>query len=273
MTFPFETFIIVTKGDVFLFKGSNYVYYFMYLVGFAIMMILNIKKYRFYKMTKRRAVGLTLLTYVSGVTGAVIMGKIYTSLMLKAGVTDSSNVAIFGAVIFCPAFILAYLIISQKLFGAKKSSFRNDMDILTPGIFIILTCAKFGCFLNGCCRGIECSFGISYQNSDAVYFPVQIFEVLTMIIILLAARYYTFNSGRFIKGTAYPVTAMMYSACRFGWEFMRDYPSDKVRHMIAGLTFWQFCCVIVFISSLVIFFVMKNIKEQPQEKNKKNKSR
>ncbi|MCQ2462596.1 MAG: prolipoprotein diacylglyceryl transferase, partial [Clostridia bacterium] len=208
-----------------------------------------------------------LLTYIYGVSGALIIGKIFTDYMCSHGVYESTKVAIFGAVIFCPVFLLATVFIAEKLFGAKKSSWRDDMDLIAPGVFIILTCAKFGCFINGCCKGIECSFGITYIGSDVKNFPIQIFEVCTMSLILIIAYFYTFRSGRFIRGTAYPFTAAVYSVSRFCWEYLRYYPDEEARHIIMGLTFWQFCCVLVFVSSVICFIVLKNYKEKaPQKK-------
>lgn len=249
-----------------MFKGSNYVYYGMYLVGFAIMMIINVINHEKYNMKKSRAVVYTLLTYVFGVSGAILISKIYTALNYKHGIFASATVSIFGAVIFCPIFLLATVIIAEKLFGAKKSSWRDDLDLIAPGVFIILTCAKFGCFINGCCRGIECSFGITYPGSPEKNFPIQIFEVCTMTIILLIAYYYTFKSGKFIRGTAYPFTAMLYSVSRFGWEFLREYPADELRSIFLGMTFWQFCCILVFVVSLISFILLKNYKEKTPEK-------
>ena len=114
-----------------MFSGSEYLYYVMYLVGFAIMMILNIKDRARYKIEKRKAVIYTLITYVYGVVGAMIMGSIYTAAAKHLGSNEVSRVAIFGAVIFTPIFlVLTFLLM--------RSDWRRNLDFLTPGIFIIL---------------------------------------------------------------------------------------------------------------------------------------
>lgn len=256
-----------------MFKGSNYAYYGMYLVGFAIMMAVNVINHEKYRIKKSKAVLYTLITYAFGVGGAMIMGSAYTRVMKNAGIKANSNVAIFGAVVFCPVFMLCLLFVAEKLFGAKKSCWRDVMDLLAPGIFIILTCAKFGCFMDGCCFGREWSWGIYKASIEATVFPVQIFEVGTMILVLLAGYFYTFRSGKFIRGTAYPFTAAVYSVTRFCWEFMRYYPSEEARHIMFGLTFWQFCCVIVFAVSVISIVLLKNVKEKPKQKKIVHKAR
>ncbi len=232
-----------------MFKGSEYAYYAMYLVGFIIMMLINLKSHERYEIEKKKAVTLTLITYVAGVTGALLMGKIYTAVMALVG-EGGSRVAIYGALIFTPVFMIGTAL-------ALKQPWRKVMDMLAPGIFIILTCAKFGCFMDGCCHGIECSFGVYNPRVEAVVFPSQIFEVVTMLLVVAFCFYYAFKSKKFISGAVYPVTAIFYSITRFCWEFLRYYPSEEARHIVFGLTFWQFCCLLTIVLSIVWIILLK----------------
>lgn len=235
-----------------MFEGSKYAYYGMYLVGFAIMMIVNTKTYKKYELTKKTAVGFTLITYVAGVTGAVIMGSIYTAVMaaLDGG---STTVAIFGAVVFTPIFMTAVSLIANM-------PWRKIMDLLAPGIFIILACAKFGCFLEGCCPGRECSFGVYNKSVGAVVFPSQLFESVTMCFVVLFCFWYAFKNKKCRSGSVYPVTAAVYSVTRFCWEFMRYYKNDEIRHIMFGLTFWQFWCIVTIILSCIWLLLLRSEK-------------
>lgn len=230
-----------------MFPGSGFCYKLMYAIGFALMMVYSVKCSGRYRVPKKTAVVLTLLTYVFGVTGALAMGRIYTAISEKVTGEGSSKVAIFGAVIFCPLLLLAVFGL-QALFFKKECSFRKQMDLLTPGIFMILTCAKFGCFLEGCCYGVACDFGVYNPQAGMKVFPVQIFETACMIAVLLLARVIEKRKG-FVSGMKYPVTAMMYCAIRFGWEYLRYYGDDRMRRLVWGMTFWQACCIAVFLAS------------------------
>lgn len=236
-----------------MFKGSEYVYYLMYLVGFAIMMILNIKDCGRYKIEKKNAVIYTLYTYVAGVVGAMIMGKIYTAIAHALNDNSVSRVAIFGAVMITPIIlVITFLII--------KSDFRRNMDMLTPGIFIILASAKLGCFMNGCCGGFVCDFGIYNPEIGEKVFPVQIFEVLTMIAVIVLTQLYFKKTKHYVKGVAYPITAAVYSVTRFCWEEARYYPNERLKNVALGMTFWQICCIIVFVVSIIIIAVLYSDK-------------
>ena len=258
----------------------------MYVIGFALMMLLNVFCYRNYSTSRTRAVLYTLVTYVYGVTGALIMGSIYSAVSHARGVDETSRVAIFGALVFTPLFLIATAAIEKKLQKIKRSntepkknkngrkqktvSIRNTMDLLTPGIFIILTCAKLGCSFDGCCYGVECCWGVHSQYATTTVFPVQLFEFGTMCAIVIIC-FFLKRTKFFRRGMAFPLTAAVYSVARFGWEFMRYYPS-AMQHVFFGLTFWQFFCVIVFVASVISLAVLyKTQQSEPLPRIRKVK--
>ncbi len=252
-------------------------YYAMYVVGFALMMILNVFCYGRYNTTRARAVKYTLVTYVYGVLGAIVMGALYSHISSAHNVEEPSRVAIFGAVMFTPLLLMATVAVEKAVVKRKAPktdgprgknrkkmlppvSMRNTVDLLTPGIFIILTCAKLGCHFSGCCYGVPCEWGVHSIKAEAeTVFPVQLFEVATMCVILLLCCFIK-RTGFFRRGMAYPLTAAVYSVARFGWEFKRYYP-EELRRLVFGLTFWQAMCCIVFTASVISLIVL--YKTQP----------
>ena len=102
----------------------------MYVVGFALMMVYSVRYSGRQRVSKHTAVWFTLLTYVFGVSGALLMGRIYTAVAANVPGESASTVAIFGAVILCPAALLLVFLL-QNLFTGKKNDFRRQMDLLT----------------------------------------------------------------------------------------------------------------------------------------------
>lgn len=235
-----------------MFEGSGIAYKAMYVVGFAIMMLVNLKTHKKYELKKSTAIIFTLVTYVAGVYGAMQMGDIYTKATEKFFV-DGSTVAIFGAVVYTPLIMIAVALIMNK-------AWRNVIDMLAPGIFIILACAKFGCFLGGCCPGIECSFGVYNPEYEMTMFPSQLFESITMALVVVFCFWYALRCKKCISGSVYPVTAAVYSVTRFFWEFMRYYEFEEMRHIMLGMTFWQFWCVVVIVFSIVWILLLRTEK-------------
>lgn len=233
-----------------MFEKASIFYNSMYAVGFAIMMILNLRTHEKHNIKKNKAVLYTFFTYICGVIGALIMGKIYSLACSAVGYNETSKVAIFGAIIFVPLLML--------IFPVKKGDYKNLMDMLAPGVLVILLCAKFGCFIMGCCHGKPSSFGVQYIGADEKYFPVQLFEVISMLVVLLLTQLYFKKTRRFTAGTAYPITFASYSVTRFFWEFFRYYEHDRLRHFFLNMTFMQLCCIFVFVTSVVIVAVLKS---------------
>lgn len=239
-------------------------YYAMYIVGFAIMMVYDIIRCRHYSVPRSRAVIYTLLTYVYGVAGAMTMGSIYSAAAASRGSSDISRVAIFGAVIFAPLLLILTCELEnlgRRLLKCDQISLKSTLDLLTPGIFIILTCAKFGCSLAGCCHGIPCSFGIYEPDLKTYVFPVQICEVVCMMLLLYLVSILE-SRGKLTTGMKYPVTAGLYCLCRFFWEFFRYYDSEAMRHFFLGMTLWQCCCVVIIFISLMSVFMLKKQSEK-----------
>ena len=232
-----------------MFRGSHYIYYGMYLVGFAILMIINLKDHERYKISRKNAVLYSLYTYVCGVVGAILMGKIYSALNSYLGFKADSTVAIFGAVVFTPFLLL--------VFPIKRGEWKKALDMLTPGILIILACAKFGCSFAGCCAGFVWEHGIYNPIVGEKVFPIQVCEFVTMLIVLFVTQAYIRKSKHFVVGTAYPITFAVYSVTRFVWEFFRYYKYEELRTIIFGMTFWQFICLLVFVSSVTIIIVSR----------------
>ena len=236
-----------------MFPGANTVYKLMYVVGFALMMVINLKTNKKYRLTTKNTIIITLVTYVAGVVGAMIMGNTYTALMTAKGFNVNSNVAIFGAVIFTPLFMAVTSLII-------KQDWRRVIDMLAPGIFVILACAKFGCFLSGCCHGIECSFGVMSPTINTTVFPIQIVEVFFMCFIIAFSFWYAFKSNRYVKGAVYPATTILYCFMRFFAEFLRYYESPEQRDILFNMTFWQLCCVSVSIVCVIWLFIVHSKK-------------
>lgn len=236
-----------------MFPGSDIVYKLMYLVGFALMMVINLKTRKNYRLSLKHTIILTLITYVAGVTGAMIMSNIYAGVMGLLGYDLNASVAIFGAVVFTPLFMT----IASLLY---KQDWRRVIDMLAPGIFVILACAKFGCFCLGCCHGIECSFGVMSPMINVTVFPIQIVEVFFMCFIIAFSFWYPFRSGRYVKGAVYPATTILYCFMRFFAEFLRYYKEAGQRDILCNMTFWQLCCVGVSIVCVIWLFIVHSEK-------------
>ena len=121
---------------------------------------------------------------------------------------------------------------------------------------------RVGCFLGGCCYGIEyhgplsCTYTVNIGNTPlgVPLFPVQLVEAL-FLLCLFAALLVLYTRGA-QRGTVVLVYGFSYSAIRFVLEFLRG---DKERGFLWGVSTSQILSLI-FGAVLFILFLAKRKK-------------
>lgn len=147
----------------------------------------------------------------------------------------------------------------------KKQKFDVDayIGIGTLCIPLFHFFGRIGCFLSGCCYGVECGFGVYFNYSPAPgcpgvkRFPVQLLEALVLLIIFftLFVLYDKKNkSGKFI----FYAYLLSYSFFRFFLEFLRG---DEYRGFVGVLSTSQLISVILFFITTVCI-VVRRVKKR-----------
>ncbi|MDR1105610.1 MAG: prolipoprotein diacylglyceryl transferase [Treponema sp.] len=135
-------------------------------------------------------------------------------------------IVIFGGSVFYGGLIGG--IFAGHLYTGKNKKYL--IDIVTPAIPLFHFFGRIGCFLGGCCFGIESfigfttSHGIIEEANGVQRFPVQLLEVVFnfFLFILLAI----FRKKGLFKDRLLHIYVLMYSTGRFFIEFLRG---DDVR--------------------------------------------
>ena len=233
-----------------------------YITGFVLMLLITVLRRKAYKTSLIRAVAYSFITFFSGLCGALIGGLLYDLLAYLKGIAAFVRVDVLGAVVFTSLFLLAAVGIEKKLVQRRLAliagtaeentspprhvSFRDTMDLVIPGAFIVFACIKFGCAFRGCCFGVEWSWGVTaqYYYSKTV-FPVQAFESASIFVVAVASHFIQ-KTSFYRRGMSGPFAAFLYGMARFFWEFFR-YNPPELRHFFLGLTIWQLFCILIFI--------------------------
>lgn len=172
---------------------------------------------------------------------------IFSGINGMVGTLLGTGANYFGKLFFAPIVVAFFcLLLGIDVF--------RQIDIITPAFPLALAVSKMGCFFQGCCGGIECSFGLYNQSTDRVEFPVQLVEVffaLAIFVFLLIWR------KKAKEGMVYPVYIILYSATRFFSEFLR---SDENVFLI--LKKYHILCLVGIAVGFLLFYVVKNYKER-----------
>jgi phosphatidylglycerol:prolipoprotein diacylglycerol transferase len=137
-----------------------------------------------------------------------------------------------------------------------RKCFFPVAEIAVPCILIAHFLGRIGCFLAGCCYGVESEFGFAMHGT--VRFPVQLLESLCNFII--AAVIYEVLKKGLLRGRVLYLYLALYAFVRFFDEFLRG---DEIRGFILGLSTSQFISIFIeafALTMLLIPIIKRNLK-------------
>ncbi len=153
----------------------------------------------------------------------------------------------FGKLIFSP-FLVSFFCLLLGIDVFKQ------MDIITPALPLALAVSKFGCFCTGCCRGIECSFGLYNYDTEQTEFPVQLVEMALAICIFIFLMLWRKKAK---EGTMFPIYVILYSSTRFFSEFLR-----AEENVFLFLKTYHILCILGTATGVFLLFFIKKQKER-----------
>ena len=151
-------------------------------------------------------------------------------------------------------------ILTAYIYVRKKPHYRYLIDIITPAIPLFHFWGRIGCFLGGCCYGIESPFGFTSRHSLVMEanrinrFPVQLAEAFFNFVLFVILDY-LIRKKIFQEKLLY-VYLLSYSTGRFFIEFLRG---DKDRGVFLFLSTSQIvsimiiCIVLLKVFRLLLF--------------------
>lgn len=140
----------------------------------------------------------------------------------------------------------------------RLENFSGYTDIMAAGVPLFHVFGRIGCFLGGCCYGVESDFGFTFHNSLAYgangvnRFPVQLFEAgFCLLITVFILR---LSGCEKLKGRLFYIYLFTYAIGRFILEFFRG---DNYRGFLLGLSTSQIISVVIIMLILFYFFFAK----------------
>ncbi len=152
-------------------------------------------------------------------------------------------------------------LIMGLLFGVLYCKFRklntgDFADCFAVGIPLFHAFGRIGCFLSGCCYGIESKFGFTATHAivdscnNVNRFPVQLLES-ALNLVIFATLLFLFQKGIMTKKLIF-LYLIMYGTVRFFDEFLR---ADEIRGIYLGLSTSQWISIGLVIISVIILCV------------------
>jgi len=120
----------------------------------------------------------------------------------------------YGGLIFA---VIALFIWSR----GKNIDLMKVLDLAAPSVAIGYSIGRIGCFLRGCCFGIECDlpFAVHFPESQGFVHPTQLYSALAGLLIFTALV--VVRENKKYDGQVFIWGVILYSIYRFIIEFFR----------------------------------------------------
>lgn len=228
---------------------SIYSYGVMVALGFGVAVYLIIRRANELNLKKETLVDFLVAVLLGGIAGARLL---YVALNIKYYL--QSPLEIFnlsrGGLVWYGGFLGG---IGVALWYIKKYrlSLWLLLDLTAPYVALAQSFGRIGCFLNGCCYGLEAPggfpVGVSLPDSGILLQPTQLYSSVLLLSIFVVLR--IGQALPHFKGEIFLAYCFLYALKRTGIEFLRG---DNPR-VFLDLTLSQIFSIVVLIVSITIF--------------------
>lgn len=226
--------------------------------GYGVMIAVGILMSFFYVERQSKKAGYDTdigdsLIFVALISGFVCSKLVYILVNFEwflkdpLAVIGSSGWVVYGG-------ILGGILGAWVYCRIKGLSFFRYFNLMMPGLALAQGFGRIGCFLAGCCYGIEThsALGVTFPAhslapSGVSLVPVQLLSSLgDFIIFAIMYRIYSNEKTRDLTGTSYLV---LYSVGRFMIEFLRG---DIERGSVGPLSTSQFISLFTLAAGILL---------------------
>ena len=200
-----------------------------------------------------------------GVIFAILTENIYEAI--KASINGQSPQWTWGMTFYGGLFggVGMFLLLYNTYFLKRNEPIMDKILVIAPGcISLAHAFGRIGCFLSGCCYGIETDewYGILFPGHDHKVIPTQLFECIFLFILSAILLFFAFKK---ICRYTFVIYTASYGISRFLIEFIRG---DE-RGQLAGLSPSQYWCLILIVITVPLYFLLKykffNKKEEVKQ--------
>lgn len=200
-----------------------------------------------------------------GIIGTILFENLYEAIKHAIYHTNQSwtwGMTFYGGLVFgVPAFVLIY-----KFYYLRHNEPIMDRILVIAPACISLGHAfgRIGCFLSGCCYGIETDsdIGVLFPGHFHKVLPTQLIESFFLFFLAAFLIYMSFKRNFLYNFLIY---LGFYGIFRFIIEFFRG---DE-RGQLAGLSPSQYWCILIVIICVPLYFFLRKYFDKEEAENNK----
>lgn len=237
-----------------------------FFVGFSLAVLISMKIGRHYGIESEDVlfaaayggiflfIGAKIMYFISRLPSIIPNFSLFINNLMEEPIATLSDY--FGGVVFYGGLIgFVYGI----WFYCKqfKLSLYPYLEVIAPVIPFAHAFGRIGCFLGGCCYGIEYKgpFAVNYPYNELIpelnevtRFPVQLLEALLNFIVFFVLLYLP-KKVKLKTGQLLGIYLLYYTVARFLLEMLRG---DEIRGNIGGVSTSQIMSILLFPVGIIL---------------------
>ena len=228
----------------------------MILVGVivaSIIFFLFLKKEGVEKKSFLDLLIVVVFTVLVGIVFAILFENAYEAIKISSlgGIPHWTwAMTFYGGLI---GGVLTFILLYRFYYLRHNSPIFDKILLIAPGCVAIgHGFGRIGCFLSGCCYGVETytTLDMVFPNLEGRHLPTQLIEMT--FLFLLGTMLVLFA---FFKFTKY--TSVIYLSCYALFRFMIEFLRGDERGQLSGLSPSQYWCIVLLIGSVVVYLLAK----------------
>lgn len=230
-----------------LFSQPIYSYPLLMGIGWGVGYNLSSLYWEKFKLSQKLLLWFFLLTFFAGWIGAKVFFLIFSAPDKALYYGKEINFWLGGGFVFYGGFIFALFAAIGFVTWAKELKLEH-LGLITPGLALGHAIGRLGCFLAGCCYGDVCDLPEPLHFLHIERHPVQLYEVIGLIVIYIVLRKQILKKYDLNKVIA--TYLFGYALLRFLNEFLRG---DAIRGLYYGLSTSQWVSVVLLIPAIIFY--------------------
>lgn len=209
---------------------------------------------RYKKTNKQEMVDIVIcgsFAIICGLIFAILFQNLYEFAQNVASYKWTWGMTFYGGLF---GGVFGYLLIYQLFIRKHSTGDITKVLIIAPAcITLAHAIGRIGCFLEGCCYGLETTewYGMYFPSIGKTYIPTQLYEsiflfILTAVLILLAFK----KSYKY----TFVIYLFSYGIFRFLIEFIRGDERGAFMGIFSPSQIWS---MVLVIAAVPLYFVLK----------------